>query len=123
MAGLQHLQLYTYESLVSNIQRTINVTVTQRDLAQPTGHTVEMLYIKFIQAIYALDVDDYLLDLYNEPEPVNIVVWNRRKGYNIFRSNLRMPLCCGLSNATSETSCDSLLVHRGSKARPLFPST
>jgi hypothetical protein len=79
-AGLQHLQLYTYESLVSNIQRTINVTVTQRDLAQPTGHTVELLYLKFIHVIYALDIEDYLLDLYNQSEPVNIVAQEQRKG-------------------------------------------
>jgi hypothetical protein len=82
-AGLQHLQLYTYESLVSNIQRTINVTVTQRDLAQPTGHTVELLYLKFIHVIYALDIEDYLLDLYNQSEPVNIISQEQQRIPNI----------------------------------------
>jgi hypothetical protein len=88
-AGLQHLQLYTYESLVSNIQRTINVTVTQRDLAQPTGHTVELLYLKFIHVIYALDIEDYLLDLYNQSEPVNIVAHKHQTVTNIFSQAIR----------------------------------
>jgi hypothetical protein len=88
-AGLQHLQLYTYESLVSNIQRTINVTVTQRDLAQPTGHTVELLYLKFIHVIYALDIDDYLHDLYNQSEPVCMVIQKQRRVINIFWQAIR----------------------------------
>jgi Nuf2 family len=88
-AGLQHLQLYTYESLVSNIQRTINVTVTQRDLAQPTGHTVELLYLKFIHVIYALDIEDYLLDLYNQSEPVNIVAHKQPRVTNISSQAIR----------------------------------
>ncbi|KAG8808291.1 kinetochore-associated Ndc80 complex subunit nuf2 [Serendipita sp. 399] len=69
MAAVQHVQLHTYDALVSNIQRTIGIAVTPRDLAQPTPQLVEMLYIKFIHILFAFEFEDYLADLHHHPEP------------------------------------------------------
>ncbi|KAG8758686.1 kinetochore-associated Ndc80 complex subunit nuf2 [Serendipita sp. 396] len=69
MAAVQHVQLHTYDALVNNIQRTIGIAVTPRDLAQPTSQLVEMLYIKFIHILFAFEFEEYLADLHHHPEP------------------------------------------------------
>ena len=79
--GGAHLALYTYEALVANISGMIGVNVTQRDLAQPTANIVEHLYIKFIRAIFALDFEDYLQDLYELPDQVSVAIQKARVGH------------------------------------------
>ncbi|KIM28689.1 hypothetical protein M408DRAFT_16123 [Serendipita vermifera MAFF 305830] len=66
--GGTHLALYSYDALVSNIEKKTGIIVSQRDLAQPSGKIVEALYIQFIRAIFAMDFEDYLQDLYHLPE-------------------------------------------------------
>jgi hypothetical protein len=70
--ALRHLQLYSYEALVGNIQRTTGITVSQRELSQPTAGLVEVLYMKFIQIIFALDFEEYVSDLYQQCDPVSL---------------------------------------------------
>ncbi|CCA72387.1 hypothetical protein PIIN_06321 [Serendipita indica DSM 11827] len=69
MAEHRHVQLYSYEELVSNIHRTVGVTVSQRDLAQPMAQLVELLYVKFLYIIFGFDFEDYTRNLHNEPDP------------------------------------------------------
>lgn len=66
----QHLRLHSPDALAVDIQRTVGITVSPREIAQPTPYLVELLYVKYIQIIFALDFDDYLMDLHNQPEVV-----------------------------------------------------
>jgi hypothetical protein len=73
----QHLRLHSPEALAVDIQRTINITVSPREIAQPTPYLVELLYVKYIQIIFAVDFEDYLMDLHNEPDVVCTFVYRR----------------------------------------------
>lgn len=70
-SGGAHLALYTNEALAANIQRITEINVTSRDLAQPTAKMVESLYIKFIIAVFAVEFENYLQDLYHVSDQVS----------------------------------------------------
>ncbi|PVG02843.1 hypothetical protein CPB86DRAFT_548522 [Serendipita vermifera] len=67
--AVRHLQLYSYDQLVGDIQRTTSITLSQRDLAHPTAGLVELLYMRFIKILFSLEFENYVSDLYEECDP------------------------------------------------------